>query len=251
MGYVALNMLFAIPALMSWIFLRWISPTLHFRCITFLAHKVGQCIGLLLGVHIQVEGNYKALQQTQGLLIAANHRSYLDVLLLYILIPAQFVAKAELRFWPLIGQWAWIFGCLFCHRDQRNKSYTALHLMERGLRHGSAIIFFPEGTSSPDLNILPFKPMLFESAVRAKTGVLPIRLEYCNRNGNALSDSEQKRICWFGMQTFADHFWGLLALPKIHARIRVGDVITSWGLDRKILCSLTHEVVSKPMFEAL
>ena len=92
--------------------------------------------------------------------IVANHVSYLDVFVLGSLIPAVFVAKKEVREWPVIGWIAWLQRTIFIER-RRSKADDEIRPLVKALNQGSNVIVFPEGTSTDGVTILPFKSTLF------------------------------------------------------------------------------------------
>jgi 1-acyl-sn-glycerol-3-phosphate acyltransferase len=53
-----------------------------------------------------------------NLLIVANHVSWLDIFVLNTLQPSRFIAKSELRRWPIVGRLIRDVGTLFIERDQ-------------------------------------------------------------------------------------------------------------------------------------
>lgn len=120
----------------------------------------------VLGIRLEAE----AIQLSPGTLLVANHISWLDVLALNALMPAghgaMFIAKAELRNWPLIG---WLLernGTLFLRRGFSRQLIEVNSRIAAYLTEGKIVAVFPEGTTSAGAGVLPFRPALFEPAVR-------------------------------------------------------------------------------------
>jgi 1-acyl-sn-glycerol-3-phosphate acyltransferase len=69
--------------------------------------------------------------------------------------------------------------------DRSNKRSAARALLEcsRRLREGCSVVFFPEGTRSPDGTVLPFNEGPFQLAIREQVNVLPLAI---SGSGNAL-----------------------------------------------------------------
>src|ERR1700722_15146021 len=107
----------------------------------------------LFGMRVRVHG---AMAPTQPILFVANHTSYLDILVLNALIPAAFVAKAEVAGWPLIGLLAKLQHTVFIER-RASRAGDQRDILARHLEKGQSLILFPEGTSSDGINVLPFK----------------------------------------------------------------------------------------------
>jgi 1-acyl-sn-glycerol-3-phosphate acyltransferase len=110
------------------------------------------CMGLgrdVSGVPMRGEGAY-----------VANHSSWLDILVLNASKRMYFVAKAEVAGWGGIGWLARGTGTVFVRRDRTEAARQAA-MFERRLHAGHRLLFFPEGTSTDGLRVLPFRPTLF------------------------------------------------------------------------------------------
>lgn len=141
-------------------------------------------IARLIGLRIQVRGEPWA----QPVLVACNHKSWLDIIALGATLPGAFVSKGEIANWPLIGFFARSGGrTLFITRGEL-RSFQDLggNLVGR-LRDGERVIFFPEGTVSGDAALLRFKPRLFAAALAAQCTVQPVALAYVGGDGAVLA----------------------------------------------------------------
>src|SRR5208283_462562 len=100
--------------------------------------------------------------------LASNHLSYLDIIVLAAAQPMVFVAKSEIQQWPVFGRLTCWAGTLFVRRDRKsdvtkfNDAFTAV------VSEGVVLGLFPEGTSSNGRQVLPFYSSLFEPAVKAR-----------------------------------------------------------------------------------
>lgn len=92
--------------------------------------------------------------------IVANHVSWLDIFALNAAAPLYFVSKAEVARWPGIGWLARATGTVFIRRNGRDAKVQQ-QMFEDRIRAGHLLAFFPEGTSTDGLRVLPFKPTLF------------------------------------------------------------------------------------------
>jgi 1-acyl-sn-glycerol-3-phosphate acyltransferase len=98
-------------------------------------------------------------------LLVANHLSYLDIVLLSSLTPCVFVAKNEVKDWPVFGWFARLAGTVFVDRNDRRDAARANELIRSALREGALVVLFPEGTSSNGSTVLPFKSSLLQAAI--------------------------------------------------------------------------------------
>lgn len=174
--------------------------------------------GLLrvLGVRVAVVGRRPA----SPYLLAANHLGYLDVLVLAAELPVRFVAKSEVRRWPVWGPLAAWTGTLFLDRERPRDAHRVATAVERTLASGEAVSIFAEGTSSPGDAVLPYRPALFEGAVASGTPVVPAALSYRVPGDPG---AERTKVCWWGEMEFAPHLLALAELPPIHATLAIGD----------------------------
>src|SRR5690606_21575452 len=79
-------------------------------------------------------------------LVASNHVSWLDIVVLGSHIGSCFVSKSEVAAWPLVGWLARQGGTLFIHRGRHDSAERIAHDMTARLLRGHRVLFFPEGT---------------------------------------------------------------------------------------------------------
>ena len=141
-------------------------------------------------------------------LLVTNHLSYVDVLVLASRLPVRFVAKAEVRRWPLLGPICRGFGTIFIDRSDRRDIPRVLAEIERALGRGEGIILFPEGTSSSGASVLPFRSPLL--ALPARRG-LPVHA--------AALGYDPPSVSWWGERSLAPHLLDLFRLQRIEATV--------------------------------
>ena len=96
-------------------------------------------------IDLQVHGQPPA----QGpVLLAANHISWLDILVLHAAGFCRFVSKADVKRWPVIGMLATGAGTLYIERESRRDALRVVHHMREALARGEVVAVFPEGTTS-------------------------------------------------------------------------------------------------------
>lgn len=164
-------------------------------------------------------------------LVASNHLSYVDILVLGSLYPSVFLAKREIATWPVFGWIARGAGTLFVDRDLPKDAVRAGREMSDRLALGVPMTIFPEGRSSPGIEILPFQPALLEPAARAMIPCWAVSISY-ETPGSASSPSQT--VCWYDSENFVTHFKRLAGLKRVVARVRFADAAVVSG-DRKTL----------------
>ncbi len=113
--------------------------------------------------------------------VVANHGTWIDIFALNAAGPLCFVSKSDVAGWPGIGLLARATGTVFVNRAPREAG-AQRGLLQRRLAAGHRLLFFPEGTSSDTLRVLPFKSTLFGSFFSAGGGhdiaVQPVTVIY-------------------------------------------------------------------------
>jgi 1-acyl-sn-glycerol-3-phosphate acyltransferase len=129
----------------------------------------------LAGVRVDVVGRER-LPAEGAQLFVSTHQSMLDIPALFALVPARtrFVAKRSLFRIPLFGQAIGLLGFVPIDRDDRRAAKGALDRAGELSRQQRPILVFPEGTRSPDGELLPFKRGAFELAVQHRLPVIPV-----------------------------------------------------------------------------
>jgi 1-acyl-sn-glycerol-3-phosphate acyltransferase len=128
------------------------------------------CGGLLRAFHIKVN-TFGSLPpaNTQGVMFVANHVSWADIHALNSLIPLRFVAKSDIKDWPIFGYLVTKANTLFIDRSKRQHAARIVETVSDSLKAGDNLGYFPEGTTSDGTHMLPLK------AVCCKPRLTPIR----------------------------------------------------------------------------
>ena len=145
--------------------------------------------------------------------IVANHSSWLDIFVLNASDRVHFVSKSEVAGWPGIGPLARATGTLFIARDPRQARHQA-QLFEERLMAGQRLLFFPEGTSTDGLRVLPFKTTLFApffaETLHDVLHLQPVTVIYHAPAGTP----DPRTYGWWGDMSFGAHLLSTLALPR-------------------------------------
>jgi len=174
----------------------------------------------------------------QGL-IACNHLGYVDILVIGSVCPAVFVAKSDVKFWPIFGWLASRAGTIFVSRDDRVKVAAQLKKMELPLRQGYPVVLFPEGTSSDGSSVLPFRSSLFESVIATGSLITPAAIGYDLGGEGSVGDE----IAYWGDLVLLPHLLNLLSKKSFAARLSFGTSRKPMP-DRKQEATLLHAEVS-------
>ena len=188
-------------------------------------------------------------------LFVSNHCSYLDIAILGSLLPASFVARADMAGWPLFGALAKLQRSVFVDRKSIR---TIQHRdeMSKRLEAGDSLILFPEGTSSDGNRVLPFKSSLLSVAELTPGGrplvVQPVSIAYTMLDGLPLGRYLRPFFAWYGDMDLLGHMWQWAGLGRLTVVVRFHDpvALSQFG-SRKALAEHCYEVVSRGLSEAL
>jgi len=173
---VLLFMAVALVALLGVILL----PTLKLRRGT--ARVAARVFFLGAGMPVKLHGR-EHLPAGQCIVVA-NHASYLDGVVMTAALPARFgfVVKREMNDVPMAGLLLRRIGTEFVDRFNRHKGGTDARRVLRTAASGHSLVFFPEGTFTPEVGLGKFHTGAFAIAARAACPVVPAVILGTRRN---------------------------------------------------------------------
>ncbi|MGF1501283.1 MAG: lysophospholipid acyltransferase family protein [Paracoccaceae bacterium] len=197
---------------------RWVG--FHFAVARLWAR-----LGLVLfGLRLQVRGRPIA----RGALVA-NHCSWLDIFALRAVRLIYFVSKADVADWAGVGFVAKVTGTVFIERRRSHAKRQEEVLLER-IAADQVLAFFPEGTSTDGLRVLPFKSSLFSAFFHEDHAedvmIQPVSIRYRPDPGTGLPENFYG---WWGSMGFGAHIWQVLCRSNgtadltFHAPVRPPD----------------------------
>lgn len=220
---------------------------LHRPWTPFITQFVCRVAFLVLGIAFETKGEL----MTQRGAVVANHSSWLDIFALNARKRIYFVSKAEVARWPGIGWLAKATGTVFINRDPK-EARAQKALFEERLLAGHKLLFFPEGTSTDGIRVLPFKPTLFAAffapILRDELHIQPVTVLY-----HAPKGEERRFYGWWGDMDFGPHLLKTLAQRRqggveliYHPPVAVCDFAS-----RKELAAHCEKVILSAHFESL
>lgn len=191
----------------------------------------------ILNVRLRVEGTPPPA--SGAVLVVANHVSWLEIFLLFTVLRMRFVAKAEVRSWPLAGWLCLRTGTLFIERERRQATGRVNQSMTAALKAGDAVGVFPEGTTTNGAWLRHFHASLLQPAVLAGAPVCPVALRYHDGQGRVSTAP-----AYVDDLSFWDSVKNILAAPEIHAVLHFLPPIPSAGRNRRELARLAEEAIA-------
>jgi len=194
----------------------------------------------ILNIKLYCSGKPPSIE-TQRVLFAANHVSWLDICVLLAVCPTRFVAKAEIRNWPVIGLLSQNVGTLFIKRAKRSDTMRIKQHISDVLTTGDRVTIFPEGTTSDGTILRHFHASLLQSATTAGVQLYPVAIRYRNTEGNICKEA-----------AYIDPSL-LLSLRQILSQTRIDvdvtflEPIASSGKNRRELARVSEQAIANAL----
>jgi 1-acyl-sn-glycerol-3-phosphate acyltransferase len=191
----------------------------------------------ILRVETVVEGTLPAW--SGPVMIVANHVSWLDIFVIASVRAARFVAKREIRDWPVVG---WIVekaGTLFLAREARRDLARMSEHVHGALAAHDCVGLFPEGTTTEGDAVLKFHASLLEPAIRNAARVVPVALRYESPAGELCRNAS-----FAGEITFMQSFARVVRERRMVARIAFLEPVDAAGRDRRALAAQLRERIA-------
>jgi 1-acyl-sn-glycerol-3-phosphate acyltransferase len=189
----------------------------------------------ICGVRLVVKG---AISDSPALIVS-NHVSWLDIFAVNTCKPCRFVAKSDIRDWPLLGWLCERAGTIFIARGRQRDVRRIFQGLVQSIHAGERVAFFPEGTTALQGTVLPFHANLFEAAIDAGVPVQPYALRYLDRNGQS-----HPAVEYVGDTTFVQSMRMILRRRDITAELLVLPAISSAGAHRRDLALAAHDAIA-------
>lgn len=195
----------------------------------------------VLGIQLIHETSIHHIQSSQApLMLVANHISWIDALIIQTIQPSVFVAKAEIRHWPIVGDIAKGCGVVFVNRGSPSSARRMVDDISSALHHGYCVAGFPEGTSSEGSSVSLFHANLFEAAINHHVQIQPLAIRYTEPQTGKLC----LRAAFIGDIGFVQSLHQVMSSKGIHAKVHAGELISPQGHSRRTLAQLSHRSVS-------
>lgn len=208
------------------------TPTLR----TPLVRRWSRALLRALAVELRVHGTPPS---GDAALWIANHVSWIDSYAINAVVPARFVAKAEVATWPVIGAVARAFGTIFIVRGSCRSAARTVGQLASALCRGEPVAAFPESTTSDGRDLLPFYPAMFQAAVLSGARVQPVALCYRDAAGRPTDAA-----AYVGDMSILDSLRLLLRNQRLRVDVHLCAPIDPHGLSRRELAARAREAIA-------
>lgn len=181
----------------------------------------------ILNVSALVEGR-PPRSGARATMVAANHVSWLDIFVISSARPTRFVAKSEIRDWPVAGWIAEKSGTLFVRRDQLRDTARINARVHAALSEGDCVGLFPEGITTEGDTLLKFHSALFEPAVANAAHVYPVAIRYEDRRGGLCREAS-----FAGDRTFMQSLALIIRQKGVVAKIAFAEPLEAGQMTRR------------------
>jgi len=193
---------------------------------------------LIFNIKMKVEGE----APKAPFFIVCNHMSYVDIIPLYLQLRCTFVAKKEVRSWPVLGKMVESVGVIFVDRTRRTDVKRVNELITNSLNEYQGLIIFPEGTATGGYNLEPFHASLLQYPASANRPVYTATLHYETGPGDLPAEDS---VCFFGgRESFGSHVVKFSQIKGVVCTLRFGAEPVQ-SADRKELADKLHAEVEK------
>ncbi len=201
----------------------------RWRAVQNWSRRVVRSAGVVVNAHGEVP------KPGARVLGVANHISWLDIQVLHSLWDVRFVAKSEVRRWPLIGWLSARTGTLFIERGSRRHATRINRAIHEAFAEGDPVAVFPEGTTTCGDQLLRFHPSLLQPAVDEAAQIVPVAIRYTDDEGNL-----EPAAAYVGETSLMQSLAAIVAVPRIRAEVHFLPAIESRGRTRRELAQASH-----------
>lgn len=194
----------------------------------------------ILKIRLHCTGKFPD-QNVKHALLVANHVSWLDICLLMAVCPTRFVAKSEIRSWPVIGFLCKRVGTIFIVRAKRSDTMRTNQMISNALLAGERVCIFPEGATSDGTQLHHFHASLLQSAVNVNALLYPVAIRYLDNTGNPCHDAAYTDI------SLITSLQKILSQPSIDAVLNCSEAIQSEEKNRRELARLSEQAIANSL----
>lgn len=208
------------------------SPRRRLRWRHWLLRRWSRGTARLFGMRITIRGTPPAVP----FFLVSNHLSYLDIILFYGCLDCVFIAKHDMRRWPVLGFLTHVMENIWVNRESKRDAVRVLREIDRAVSIGDGVVLFPEGTTSAGDGMLPFRAALLDWAARRE---YPVHCAAVSYRTSPQEPPAHLSVCWWGDMPFGPHVLGLTRMAGFEAEVTFAPVAVQ-AAERGILAELAR-----------
>ena len=209
-----------------------------------------------LGIKIKYRGK---ISKQRPLMLVANHSSWLDIVTLGSSAAVVFIAKSEVRDWPILGTLAKLQHTIFIDRNRRLSTGDQVSAIADRMKNGDIVVLFPEGTTSDGNFLMPFKSALFGAVQRAQIElpnheliIQPVSVAYVSAHGIPLGRGGRDLAAWPGDVGLLPHLYHVLVEGSLGVEITYGEpIVFDDGMKRSEIAKMSENAIRESLYRSL
>lgn len=215
----------------------WISATVFARGDAARRHAVARKWSRdllhLAGIEIRAVG-FPA-DAERPVTLVANHVSWADIFALNSQRACHFIAKAELRDWPIAGRMITNAGTVFIDRSDRKETHRLKAVVHDLLASGETVAVFPEGTTSDGSDVMKFHASLLEPIVASEGEVWVVAVRYFHvpQSKGVSAEVRTDAAAYIGDLSLMDSLRAIHRAEPVTVEVRFVEAINCAGLTRR------------------
>lgn len=212
----------------------------RFRVSARWTHRWFKGCAAIMGIQVAADGP----EPPTPVLLAPNHTTYADVVVVGAVMSCFFVSRADVAHWPGIGLLFRSTQHIGIERKDRRTLGGVVKTVGARLAEGGSVCVFLEGTTSDGVGeLLPFRSSLAQAAVDAQVYAVPLAIRWSiSQPGASVAEDV---AYWREDHSFPPHIWRMLGLRGLRVRMRFGEPIAPAGHTRKTLASEIEQAVNE------
>src|SRR6266446_7298684 len=191
----------------------------------------------ILSVSVREQNAPKKLPER--CMLALNHISWLDIFVIDATFPATFVAKSEVRSWPVVGRLCTLVGTLYIERGTHSAAVRARRAVAGELERGALVAVCPEGITTFGRSLERFHAALFQPALDAAATLQPVALRYLDGAGRHTDAAG-----YVGETSLLESVWAIVSSRHIVAELHLLAPIAARGQTRRSLAEKTEAAIA-------
>lgn len=215
-----------------------ILPTLNRRQRNRLVGHWSHQLLRIFNIQLVVNGEAPN-RDLAGIMFVGNHISWLDIHVLNSIHTVRFIAKSEVKNWPVFGWLAKKANTLFINREDKKDTVRVIESTSKGLLKGDSFCFFPEGTTTDGTDLLRFKGSLMQASINSNADIWPFVISYPDHSG-----SPNKKMAFVGKTTLLESIWQIICISCPQANITFLPKVSSKGHERRGLTILVRNEIA-------
>lgn len=207
----------------------------------YVSRALANSILYIVGIKIDFEGELSESYVNKNQLVIANHISWLDIPILYSIKFLGFIAKQEMKKWPILNLLISTNGTIYINRNKKTDLKRINQIVSKKLVMGSVIGLFPEGRTTEGIEIVAFKAPILQAAIMAKSTITPFVIRYYKKDGSIAFEAS-----YAGKISLWQSVSRVLSIDGLVVKVRALPHVNAFDyVDREELSSYLHQTMSE------